>query len=46
MVSANRVDWQPRPKVIVLYEPPPPIQWQWRVLWLFAAFAAGWFMGR
>lgn len=46
MVSANRVDWEPKRRVIVLYEPPPPIKWQWRLLALLAAFVAGLMLGR
>ncbi len=46
MVSANRLDWQPQERrVIVLYEP-PPVRGRWILVALIAAFAAGLFLGR
>ena len=45
MVAANRLDWQPQERrVVVLYEPPE--RNRWTLVWLLAAFVAGLMMGR
>ncbi len=45
IAPANRLDWQPQERrVIVLVE--PPARSQWTVLWLLVAFVAGLMMGR